>query len=388
MREVLRGLVAVVGSAVLTLFICLGLIVVGLWLLFSLDIPSSIPPPQEAASPTWSPDGQRVAFECYLEGPTQPVRDSDQREYRSDAADICVINADGSHQVRLTSNDVADQSPVWSPDGSYIAYTSGTSIYVMNSDGSNQRQLVDAHNDIPDWVAWSPDGKYLTFSTCLETSDRNIYIIDINTGRLTNLTGTNEAQDTYSRWMPDGRHIVFLSADLSADASCELSSHPSTASRLKMINLDGTDEMDVYREAFYTFVSVSATGQIAFVANMKARDDIQAMQLADDTFLYAIRPGAEEAVTLDNGMWSAFWSPDGQYLTDGHVMLNVETMEKRRLRSDFSPSFFVAWSPDGRKLATTSTEEIGNIYANRIVILDLDLHTVSTLAPQKEPLGH
>lgn len=394
MRENLRGLVAVVGIVVLSLFICLGMVVVGLWLIFSLDGPSSLPPPQEAASPAWSPDGRRVAFECYLEGPTHSVRDSDQRQYRSDAADICVIDADGSHQVRLTSNHVADQSPVWSPDGSRIAYISGDSIYIMNSDGGNQRQLVvhprpntGLYYNQPDSVTWSPDGKYLTFSACLEMQDRNIYIVDVNSGTLTNLTAANGAQDTSPRWMPDSRQIVFLSSHLSDNETCDPSPHLSTTSRLKIINLDGTDEKDMYREAFYISVSVSVTGQIAFVANMQAGNDVQEMQLADDTFLYVVRPGVEEAVILDNGIRRAFWSPDGRYLTDGYYLLKVGTMEKCRLPSSFSPDIYITWSPDSRKLATVSTEVIGNIYAKRVVVLDLDTYVVSTLAPQEEPLG-
>lgn len=58
--------------------------------------------------------------------------------------------ADGSNQVNLTNNPADDTDPVWSPDGSQIAFVSnrdngeggGQFIYVMDADGSNVRQLT------------------------------------------------------------------------------------------------------------------------------------------------------------------------------------------------------------------------------------------------------
>jgi TolB protein len=56
------------------------------------------------------------------------------------------MNADGSNQTNLTNNPAADYSPVWSPDGSRIAFVSerdgNAEIYVMNAHGSNQVRLT------------------------------------------------------------------------------------------------------------------------------------------------------------------------------------------------------------------------------------------------------
>jgi WD40-like Beta Propeller Repeat len=65
--------------------------------------------------PSWSPNGTRIVFD---------VNSFDNPHTEAGTFDVYVANADGSHPVRLTSTNV-DHSPVWSPDGSRIAYVHG-----------------------------------------------------------------------------------------------------------------------------------------------------------------------------------------------------------------------------------------------------------------------
>jgi TolB protein len=57
------------------------------------------------------------------------------------------MSVDGFDQVALTTNTAGDFRPAWSPDSSQIAFVSNrtgrNAIYVMNSDGSNQRLLFE-----------------------------------------------------------------------------------------------------------------------------------------------------------------------------------------------------------------------------------------------------
>jgi TolB protein len=71
--------------------------------------------------------------------------------------EIWVMNADGTTPVRLTEASSADGLPTWSPDGQSIAFVSNRggvwAVWVMNADGSNPRKLFD--------MKGPPDGKIL-----------------------------------------------------------------------------------------------------------------------------------------------------------------------------------------------------------------------------------
>jgi Tol biopolymer transport system component len=91
---------------------------------------------------------------------------------------IWSMNPDGSSPTRLTDDKartdrlpsfspVYDANPVWSPDGTKIAFISNRdylfSLYVMNADGNNARLVTDKLLE-PWEPAWSPDGGKIAFS--------------------------------------------------------------------------------------------------------------------------------------------------------------------------------------------------------------------------------
>ena len=111
----------------------------------------------DAHQPQWSPDGKNIIFFGYRDG----------------GYDLWEVNADGNNQHMVTEGTFDDREPIFSHDGSKIAFS---------SDRGN------------------PLG-----------SDNNIWVMDVKSGQLTQLT-TNPAEDVMPAWSSDDKEIIFTSS--------------------------------------------------------------------------------------------------------------------------------------------------------------------------------
>ncbi len=86
-------------------------------------------------------------------------------------AEICVINADGSDLTNLTQHPAGDREPIWSPDGSQIAFWSDRAgnprLYLMKGDGTHLEELLDPQafgiTHVVEAPSFDPSGTLLTF---------------------------------------------------------------------------------------------------------------------------------------------------------------------------------------------------------------------------------
>jgi hypothetical protein len=147
-------------------------------------------------SPSWSPDGSKIAFSSERNG----------------VLDIYIMTAAGSLLANLTNHSAPDFTPAWSPDGSQIAFASerdgNAEVYVMNANGTESMNLTRGPGQEHD-PAWSPDGTRLLY-TCNWNTNDEIWIMDTEGNGKVNLTN-HQATDRHPAWSPDGSQIVFSS---------------------------------------------------------------------------------------------------------------------------------------------------------------------------------
>ncbi|TMQ05473.1 MAG: hypothetical protein E6J90_48900 [Deltaproteobacteria bacterium] len=156
--------------------------------------------------PNWSPNGLSIAFT------------SD----RTGNANIFRVNFDGSGLVNLTNSTVSGYNPVWSPDGTRIAFVrqasvgpSRSTVWIMNANGSGATQVSIL--GFATHLAWSPGGDKLVFNVYDPTAFPGIsvpllYVADLRTGasplKLTQQTKLGEQRVS---WAPATR-IAFDNA--------------------------------------------------------------------------------------------------------------------------------------------------------------------------------
>ena len=146
--------------------------------------------------PVWSPDGTKIAFAS--------TRDTNPQ--------IFVMDPNGSNVVRLTHNSAEDAQPAWSPNGTKIAFATNRDgndeIYVMNANGSAQVNLTN-HTGSDLAPAWSPDGTKLAFQSDRETNYA-VWIMNADGSNPVRLTNPNTPAGAPS-FSPDGTRIAYES---------------------------------------------------------------------------------------------------------------------------------------------------------------------------------
>jgi Tol biopolymer transport system component len=174
--------------------------------------------------PVWSPDGSQIAFNSSRDGNIE----------------IYLMNADGSNQVNLTNNSSLDGFSAWSPDGSQIAFLSNRDgnreIYVMNADGSNQVNLTN-HSDVDVSPSWSPDGSQIAFVSNRD-GNHEIYVMNADGSNQVNLTN-NDSVDDSMVWSLDRTQIVFVSQ---RDGNSEI--YIMNADGSNQVNLTNSEHFD------------------------------------------------------------------------------------------------------------------------------------------------
>lgn len=263
---------------------------------------------------------------------------------------------DTSRAARITSGagDLVGEvmGLAWTPDGRLV-YGSNASgnlnIWIMGSDGSNQRQLtVSSQIDVKPDV--SPDGRFIVFVSW-RTGTSHLWRVDTDGANIRQLT--NGEAETYPNISPDGRFVVYLSAG-------------QNRSSLWKIPVEGGEAVQL-RSGWSMFPQVSPDGRL--VACFYQDEPSMGNKIALIPF------AGGEPVQLFDLPSTAFiraglrWTADGRALTyvdnrDGVSNIWSQPLDgspPKRLTNFTSDKIFrFDWSHDGRQLAFERGMEIND----------------------------
>lgn len=141
--------------------------------------------------------------------------------------DVYRVNADGTGLINLTMTAADDGLPVFSPDGSRIAFARGGALWVMNVDGSMAHAVSAGSSYEP---RWSPDGTRLAFQL-VNGSEGDLWVVGADGSSIRQLTSAAGFEGGQS-WSPDGTKIGY-----------------SAAGDLHVVNADGTADVNLTNDA-------------------------------------------------------------------------------------------------------------------------------------------
>ena len=288
-------------------------------------------------SPTFSPDGTRVAF----------AWDGDQQgKY-----DIYARPATGGAPVRLTTDGDSKSNPAWSPDGTQIAFVKrNAGVFLISSQGGAEHKVSDSY--LESALAWMPDGKSL--AVVERTSDQEpdrVVLVSLVSGARRRLTAPPPGTlgDHDPAISPDGKNLCFVRWLVGSGAS-DLFVMPIVGGEPRRLTTDGV--------WIYSPVWTPDGREIIFSSNRSGGQNLWRIPAAGgkprrlDFAQSEVRSAAFATVGPDKSVRMAYstsvfddnvWRLD---LTHGSKAKPVVASMAR----DWSPQF----SPDGNRMAFSS----------------------------------
>lgn len=148
-------------------------------------------------SPAWAPNGKWIAFVSE----------------RAGDKDIYRMHVDGENVIQLTQQGNCN-APNWSPDSQWIAFVSNATLFVMDAEGKDLRQLGEEGAVLFE-CTWSRNGKQIAFIGADAEGDIEIFSIDVDGENLRQLTRSQEQTFIWELvWSPSGKSIAYIVTQL------------------------------------------------------------------------------------------------------------------------------------------------------------------------------
>jgi Tol biopolymer transport system component len=274
----------------------------------------------------------------------------------------------GGGDERLVTDEVPAAWPAWSPDRTRIAFVSvdtsnlasTTGLYVVDADGTGLRRLAEEVGPLP--PVWSPDGTrlaYTSFAGWNSARDRgtiSIRVVELATGRETDLTGAALALAFNPSWSPSGDRVAFVNKVRNPGEGIDDSPgdvYVATLATGELENLTDGRVPEAWRLAW------SPTDERVLVYTVRSQTWYEPRRMG--IRLLHARTGALS--TVASGTQSIFapvWSPDGSRFAfvEGSSVVRVRAQGRGETWINVAHpiSSFVSWSPDGTALLAAAVD--------------------------------
>ena len=232
---------------------------------------------------------------------------------RNSNAEIYIMNADGSEEIRLTHHPGDDFDPTWSPTGKHIAFVSERDhkglydIYLMDPDGKNIRRAFD-ELDYRTAPTWSPDGEKIAYHTYSPMPDWAVYANTLGGGEAERIAKSEIHPGGFPAWSPDGNEVAFINGN-PAEWRLQIINLQTRKQEILLPKIEGSD---------MHYPAWSPDGKkLAFAMWRRGREP----------GIYIIhRDGKKCEEIVENAFGTLAWSPDGKELlyrktVAGHKLL-------------------------------------------------------------------
>lgn len=336
--------------------------------------------------PSWSPQGSTIVFAVLCEGGNEG---------------LWTVEIDGSDRLPLIAGEYeVDEyrSPVWSPDGTKVAFVktdwtlddpiNGASVFVVDKVGTGERRVVNGAA-FDRSLVWSPDGRAIAF-TGYHEGGSDIFLVDLETDEVTQLTQTGDAVDP--AWQPvpvDDEPptpaplpIQEGTIDLPADAIPEGTLLVHTNAGAEVLQVGSERSGSVPSVWFPLDLSPDGSTVLGLTGGADALGDLIAVDLLTGGGRVLVHPSGDDLLGV-----FAQWSPDGSmvaYSLGARHPANRSTLCVLALASsepicfpEVERVYTFDWAPDGDSLVVAGPP------VQPVRIVDVATGEVSEVVPQE-----